>query len=229
MSENDTLEYRSIIATEENAKAVQRMRLDSVADIFDSPRELANPNDTRFINKELSKLAIKSDRFVGSYLDGSLVGFMETRKWSYGDEKNYEPAVVYLTEEEAQEAENIEKFKRHELEELAARKLGIVAIGVTRGLNEDTHGKVIRGLLHQVPTIARSQGATGVSAGSSVLHAVNIGLYERDDDQLTRIVRSEGFMFSGAINWSLVRNQGIVQRLYTKPLDIGASAEQNEY
>lgn len=193
-----TIEYGRIEPDISNARAVQRLTLDSLAPILPDPDTIANPNSVRLVNRQLGELRTTPDRFVGAFIKGQLSGYVKMGDWTIEDELPYAIAK-----------------ERVELRELRAKgavypaefKLGVFGLAVSYELADSTADEIYDYLLHRV-----TDAALGFEHS-----AVNAAFYHSDPARV--VAMDQGFKYTDRIHDELCKH-GIEKRLYTKPLDI---------
>lgn len=81
--------------TTEMAREIQRLTLQDLrAGEFPHPLELANPDNTDFVERQRQRLEAHPKNYLGSYEDGELVAYAKAAEWHIGDELPFVDGVA---------------------------------------------------------------------------------------------------------------------------------------
>ncbi|MGV9001727.1 MAG: hypothetical protein ACOH18_02110 [Candidatus Saccharimonadaceae bacterium] len=193
-----TIEYAPIERSIFQARSVQSLVLQDLnVGEFPKAESIANPNSARLVMHQLKLLRKTPDNYLGAYIGGRLEAFIKTSDWRVADE------LPFATEDE-REALN-ELSPSGEL--LTPREtLGIFGLVLSSDLYTGEYADIANRLLDTATDRALSLSRK----------AINITLHA--NDPVKRIAIAHGFEFTGR-EAEAAGAPGLVQRLYTKPLD----------
>lgn len=192
-------EYAPVKNASTDARAIRSLVLqDVIAGKFPNPKKIADPNNMFDVFRQRKKLLRSPENYTAVYDDDDeLVAFMKTAGWSNQDQ-------IYYSNPE--EIEALEALMKEGYILSPQNKLGIFGLVVASRLHEDEQGEIVERLLDTATD-------RGLDLRST---AINIPFHS--NDIVRAVAKENGFVFTGRIGEDL-NVPGVLQRLYTKPLD----------
>lgn len=192
------IEVHAIEPTKENARAVQQLALNYYsAGNFPKPQRYADPENEMRVDFQKARLEMDPGNYTGVHVAGELVGFLKTEDWTAGH------MLAFTTN---REHERLMDMRNAGLDIVGPEKLAIAAFVVDQERAGNLYEESAEYLLDAVTDKAVQRGKA----------AINGAFYEIDP--LSATARKNGFEFTGRIA-HVPTHQGILHRLYTKPLD----------
>lgn len=195
----DDISFEKILPTTDNARAIQKMKLDFLPLSVEAPLFRANPDSIVHIHRQMDELSQLRERFTGVFSRDGLIGYMQVGDWEVRHEMAYAPSDEIPALQQL-----IERGEKYPPQ----YKLGIFGLAVSREVRPDDSDAIAKQLLYQATDLALGFGHS----------AINIEFYE--NDPIKPIARQEGYLFTGRVNNVLMENRGVMKRLHSKTLDI---------